>query len=129
MIDVLSDGETVPIIVGDDAEMSELQGVNRDPEGRFHLVLNGQQVALSEPASENFRTAKHLLLVRVTPGDEIATARKVRIDRLDDGQDLSADQRHALAKALTLSGGSPREFSNNALDDFRRTYPDLVAAA
>ena len=127
-IDVLSDPGSAPIIVGDESDMLDLQGVSSDPEGQYHLLMNGQIVALSSPASENFRTAKHLLLVNVT-GEKVVSARKVRIDNLDDGRNLSDDQCRALAKALTLSAGAAsREFFTEALAEFRRTYPELAAA-
>ena len=127
-IDVLSDGTCAPIIVGDDADMSELEGVSTDDGGRFHLSINGQQVALSAPASKNFVNAKHILLVKLGPSEEIVAAHRVRIDNLLDGQDLSEDQRRAIAKALSLQSGSPRAFHTVALEEFRHTYPELNAA-
>ena len=126
-IDVLSDPGSAPIIVGDVADMSDLQAVTHDAEGRFHLRLNGHEVALSLPASDNFRTAANLLLVSVA-GDQVSGARRVRIDNLDAGEDLSADQCAALAKALSLGVGSPGEFQTEALAEFRRMNPELAAA-
>ena len=127
-IDVLSDPGTAPIIVGDAADMSDLQAVTSDSEGRFHLRLDGYEVALSSPASDNFRLAKHLLLVSLD-GDQVLAARRVRLDNIEDGKDLSADQCEALAKALTLtSDPESREFYNAAIADFKSRYPDLAAA-
>lgn len=127
-IDVLSQEHTSPIIVGDEAEMIDLESVGTDGDGRFHLVMAGKPVPLSPEASTNFATAKHLLLVNVTPTDEISSARKVRIDNLSDGHDLTSDQRRHLAAALTLGGGSPRQFRTAALAEFSSSYPDIAAA-
>jgi hypothetical protein len=132
VINVLSDPGSAPIIVGDAADMPDLQAVGDDPAGRVHLVMKGHKVDLSEPASENFRMAKHLLLVDVE-GDQVIRARKVRIDNIEDGAELTTDQCNALGKALTLAAredddtGS-RKFFTEALAEFRRTYPELAAA-
>ena len=126
-IDVLSDQDSAPIIVGDVVDMSDLQGITCDPEGCFYLHLNGQKVALSAPASENFRMAGKLLLVSISEG-QISKARKVRIDNLDAGEDLTADQREALTRALSLGVQAPRQFQTEALAEFRRTNPELTAA-
>lgn len=126
-IDVLSYAGFTPIIVGDSVDMTDLQAVGRDEDSHFHLVMDGQKVPLSSEANINFATAKHLLVVSLSPSDQITAARKVRLDDLDDGQELSADQRDALAKALSLGQGSERKFYTEALAEFRRTYPDLAA--
>ena len=126
-IDVLSHANTAPIIVGDVGEMSDLQGVGSEG-GAFHLVMAGpngtHNVPLSPGANENFSTAKHMLLVCIS-GDQITTARRVSISNLNDGHDLSAEQRRDLAKGLSLPS---REFRSAALAEFRESNPELVAA-
>ena len=127
-IDVLSDPGTAPIIVGDEPDMSDLQGVGTDDKGQYHLLMNGRQVALSAPASENFRMAEHLLLVNLA-GEKVASARRVRMDDFNDSQVLSESQCNALAEALTLtSDPASREFYNDAIASFKNNYPDLAAA-
>lgn len=127
-IDVLSQEKTNPIIVGDEEEMTDLESVSIDANGRFHLVMSGKPVSLSPEASTNFATAKHLLLVNINTADEISSARKVRIDNLSDGHDLSPDQCRDLAAALSLGSGSPRQFRTAALAKFSSSYPDIAAA-
>lgn len=127
-IDVLSEPGSAPIIVGDELDMSELQGIGSNSKGRFHLLMDGQEVTLSEPASENFRTTRHVLLVNIE-GQKVIRARRVRMDNLADGCELSADQCEALAKALTLtSDAASREFYNAAIAAFKSRYPDIAAA-
>ena len=128
-IDVLSRSGAVPIIVGDDAEISEIRAVNTDPDGAVCLLLDDQEVPLSDPACENLRTATHLLLVGITGADNITTARRVRIDNISEGgEELSRDQRRTLGKALSLGAGGSQEFQAGALDEFWQTYPELSAA-
>ncbi len=128
-IDVLSHADTAPIIVGDAEDMSDLQGVGSEA-GTFHLVMNGpngaHHVPLSPEASQNFGTAQHLLLVSLQ-GNEIATARRVSMGNLGNGQELSSSQCHDLAQGLSLAE-QPRDFRTAALAEFRRNHPDLAAA-
>ena len=127
-IDVLSRPDSVPIIVGDESEVSAIRRVTSTPDGAMWLFLEGQEIALSDPASENLRTASHLLLVGITDAENITTARRVKIDNIESGEDLSRDQRRALSKALSLDAGAPGEFYTEALAEFWRTYPELSAA-
>ena len=131
-INVLSDPGSAPIIVGDESDMLDLQAVSSNPEGQYHLLMNGQIVALSSPASENFRTAKHLLLVHLE-GDRVTRARKVRIDDIEDGSELTPEQCNALGEALTLTEreddeSGDRKFYNAAITEFKTRYPELAAA-
>ena len=104
-IDVLSRENCVPIVVGDEADMADVVGVGTSG-GTAHLVMtneNGKthKVALSPQASKNFATTDYVLLVALTPDDEIASAYKMPINNADMPMEaLEEPQIKELAEAL-----------------------------
>jgi hypothetical protein len=105
-IDVLSRPNCIPIIVGDEADMADVVGVGTGAKGEAHLVMSNdqgktQKVPLSPKASENFMTVDHVLLVSLTPDDQIASAYKMPMNNADgEMQALDEPQIKELAEAL-----------------------------
>ncbi len=105
-IDVLSRPNCIPIIVGDEADMADVVGVGTSGKGDAHLVMTNEQgkthkVPLSAQASKNFTTVSHVLLVSLTPDDQIASAYKMPMNNADGEMEaLDEPQIKELAEAL-----------------------------
>jgi hypothetical protein len=104
-IDVLSRENCIPIVVGDEADMADVVGVGTAG-GAAHLIMTNEdgkthKVALSPQAAKNFATSEYVLLVSLTPEDEIASAYKMPINDPDKPMEaLDEPQIKELAEAL-----------------------------
>ena len=105
-IDVLSRANCIPIVVGDEADMADVVGVGTTTKGEAHLVMTNEQgkthkVPLSARASRDFSTSTHVLLVSLTPDDQIASAYKMPMNNADGEMEaLDEKQIKELAEAL-----------------------------
>ena len=107
-IDILSRENCIPIIVGDEADMADVVGIGTT-KGVAHLIMTDEEgktrkEALSPQAAKNFTGAQYVLLVSLTPEDEIASAYKMPID--DPNKEMEAlDEPQIKELAETLVAG------------------------
>ncbi len=111
-IDVLSRAGEVPIVIGDEADMAEILAVGTDEQGEAHLVMRRgrdarQKVALSREASRNFAHADHVLLIKLTRDDRVASACRIEVNGTSG--EMEALEQHEIEElTMTWRPGSKR---------------------